>query len=66
MKHPEEVLGVPFLSDDYAVKVLQPGVLVTCGAPAFVHSSNYLLFADGPPGVIGSLDGLPREPLQKI
>jgi hypothetical protein len=49
VKHPEEVLGGPFISDGYATKVLQPSVLVTCGAPAFVRSSHYFRLAEYPP-----------------
>jgi hypothetical protein len=45
VKHPEEVLGVPFISDDYATKVLPLGVLVACGAPAFVRSPNHFRLA---------------------
>ena len=35
MRDPEEVLDMPFISDDHATKLLQPGVFVTRGAPAF-------------------------------
>ncbi|HKN75065.1 MAG TPA: hypothetical protein VJW94_07800 [Candidatus Acidoferrum sp.] len=48
VKHREEVLGLPFLSDEYATKVLQPDGLVTCGAPGFVRSSNRFRIADHP------------------
>ena len=51
MEHPKEVLGVPFISHDYATNVLQPGVSVTCGAPAFVRSSNYFRLVDDWPGI---------------
>jgi hypothetical protein len=45
VKHPDEILGVQFISYEYATKVLPLGVLVACGAPAFVRSPNYFRLA---------------------